>query len=163
MFKSRLCIVLGTIVLTGCGDSIPKLVPVEGTLSLDGEPLAYKSILFLPEEGTAHNGAGGYSNGEGEYSLFAVLFGVTSDYPGCPPGRYRVVVSEPSIPITEADFGPLDEEKEGDEPAAAVGPMSGPATMRIPAVYTSEQTTPLVGEVPESGGVVDLKLTSRPR
>ena len=35
MFKSWIFIVLGTIVLTGCGDSGPVLVPVEGTVTLD--------------------------------------------------------------------------------------------------------------------------------
>jgi len=137
------------------------LVPVDGTVFLNGQPLAYKSVLFLPEGETAGNGAGGYTNGDGEYSLIAVVFGATKDYDGCPPGRYRVVVSEPSIPITEADFGPLDGEEEGDQPAVAVGPLMSPATRAIPAVYTSDETTPLVLEVPESGGVVDVELTSR--
>ena len=163
MLRSLLCALLATIVLTGCGRSIPELVPVEGTLSLDGEPLAYKSILFLPEEGTAGNGAGGFTNGEGKYYLLAVIFGVTSDYRGCPPGRYRVVVSEPMFPITDADFGPLDQEEEGDEPAPAVGPISGPAKTRIPAVYASERTTSLIVEVPESGGLLDLELISPSR
>jgi hypothetical protein len=159
----RVVLCFGLCLLPGCGRSGPKLVPVDGTILLDGQPLAYKCVLFLPEEGTAGNGAGGYTNGEGKYSLFAVIFGVTRDYDGCPPGRYRVVVSEPVIPITEADFGPLDAEEEGDEPAVAVGPVMSPATSVIPALYTSEETTPLVREVPESGGAVDLELTSRSR
>jgi len=159
----RIVFCFGLCLLPGCGRSGPKLVPVDGTVFLDGKPLAYKSLVFIPEEGTAGNGAGGYTNGDGEYSLLAVVFGATKDYDGCPPGRYRVVVSEPSIPITEADFGPFDGEKEGDEPAVAVGPGMSPATRAIPALYTSDQTTPLVREVPESGGVVDLQLTSRSR
>jgi hypothetical protein len=127
---------------------------------LDGKPLAYKCVLFMPEEGTAGNGAGGYTNGEGSYSLIAVIFGATKDYDGCPPGRYRVVVSEPTIPITEADFGPWGDADEGDEPAVAIGPASRPVSRAVPAIYTSERTTTLLLEVPESGGVVDVKLTS---
>lgn len=147
-------------LLVGCGPSSPKLVPVTGTVSLDGEPLAFKSLLFLPEGETAGNGAGGFTNGEGNYALTAVIFGATKDYDGCPPGRYRVVVSEPTIPITAADFGPLDEEEEGGEPAVAVGPTSEPSVKDVPAVYTSEQTTTLVLEVPASGGVLDVELTT---
>ncbi len=157
---TRVILCSGLCLLLGCGRSIPELVPVEGTVFLDGKPLAYKSILFLPDKVTGGNGAGGYTDGDGKYYLLAVIFGVTSDYRGCPPGRYRVVVSEPMFPITAADFGPLDVEEEGDEPAPAVGPSSSPPKIRVPAVYTSEQTTSLVGEVPETGGVVDLELTS---
>lgn len=159
----RVILCFALCLLSGCGRSGPKLVPVDGTVFLDGQPLAYKSVLFFPEEGTAGNGAGGYTDGDGKYSLTAVVFGATRDYVGCPAGRYRVVVSEPSIPITEADFGPLDGEEEGDEPAVAVGPMMSPAMRAIPAIYSSDETTPLVLEVPESGGVVDVELTSRSR
>ncbi len=154
---------LGLCLLLGCGDSRPKLVPVEGTLSLDGKPLAYKSILFLPEEGTAHNGAGGWTDGDGQYYLLAVLFGITSDYRGCPPGRYRVVVSEPMFPLSAADFGPPNVEEEGDEPAPALAPTNSPPKTRIPALYSSERTTTLIVEVPEAGGTLDLKMTSPPR
>ena len=157
---TRVILCFGLCLLPGCGRSIPKLVPIEGTVFLDGKPLAYKSILFLPEKETGGNGAGGFTDGDGKYYLLAVLFGITSDYRGCPPGRYRVVVSEPSIPLSAADFGPLDVEEEGDEPAVAVGPVSSPPKTRIPAVYTSEKTTTLIVEVPKSGGVVDLELTS---
>jgi len=38
-------------------------------------------------------------------------------------------------------------------------PLPGPRT-EIPEVYTSKESTPLVLDVPESGGVVNLELTS---
>lgn len=150
----------GLCLFAGCGPSGPELVPVNGTVSLDGEPLPFKSLMFIPEGETAGNGAGGYTNGEGSYSLIAVIFGATKDYDGCPPGRYRVVVSEPSIPITAADFGPSGGEDDGDEPAVAVGPVAGPVARGVPTIYTSEETTTLILEVPDSGGVVDVELTS---
>jgi hypothetical protein len=148
----------GLCFVAGCGRSGPTLVPVNGTVSLDGQPLAFKSLLFIPDEGTPGNGAGGYTNGDGEYSLIAVVFGATRDFDGCPPGRYRVVVSEPTIPITEADFGPVDAYDEGDEPAVAVGPVSNPVTREVPEIYASEQSTPLLLEVPKAGGVVNVEL-----
>jgi hypothetical protein len=135
-------------------------VPVSGPVSLDGETLAFKSLLFIPDRETAGNGAVGYTDGAGSYSLIAVIFGGTRDYDGCPPGRYRVVVSEPTIPITAADFGPWDDEREGDELAVAVGPVSTPTARSIPSAYTTVQTTTLIIKVPETGGVVNLKLTS---
>jgi len=159
-----ICVLLATVLLTGCGDSGPKIVPVEGTVTLDGKPLAYKSLTFVPAEGTAGNGAGGFTNGEGKYSLLAFAFGATKDYNGCPPGQYRVVVTEPTIPISEADFIPLSgDEEEGDESVVAHAPARNPAKRNFPAIYTSSKTTPLLLEVSKTGGVISIELASPPR
>lgn len=154
-------IVVGTVsLLTGCGPSGPKLVPVEGIVTLDGEPLAFKSLLFLPADGTDGNGAGGFTDGQGKFSLIGVVFGATSDFRGCPPGRYRVVVSESTIPLSEADFQSSRRNANGREPEAAIGPMKPATKSEIPSRYTSAQSTPLVLEVPESGGTLNIELTS---
>ena len=116
MFKSWIYIVLGTIVLTGCGDSGPVLVPVEGTVTLNGKPLANKSLLFMPIDGTSGHGAGGSSGADGKYTLKAVVPGAIRDFPGIPTGRYRVNVFEPII------AGDVSVEEDGDEPAVAMGP-----------------------------------------
>ena len=84
--------------MTGCGDSGPEVVPVEGTVTLDGKPLANKSLLFTPIDDTAGHGAGGTSDAEGRYTLIAVVPGATRDYQGIAPGRYRVSVFEPMLP-----------------------------------------------------------------
>lgn len=154
------CILFALTLLTGCGGL--KLVEVEGTLTLDGEPLAFKSIAFVPEPGTPGNGAAGYSNKEGKYSLLAIISGVTRDMDGVPPGRYKVIVSEPMIPISEKDFEAIKLEKEGDEPAPAIGFPTAPAKQEVPGLYTSSDTTPLTLEVPENGGTLDVKLDSKP-
>lgn len=155
MFKFRVYIVLGTIVLTGCGDSGPELVPVEGTVMLDGKPLANKSLMFIPIDGTSGHGAGGSSDAEGKYTLRAVVLGATRDYPGIATGRYRVNVFEPFI------AGDVSVEEDGDEPAVAMGPGFGSGKSAIPAVYGTERS-PLVLEVPESGGVLNIELKSNP-
>jgi len=123
--------------------------------------MAYKGLFFSPESGTPGNGAGGYTNGEGKYSLTAVVYGVTRDQKGVRPGRYRVTVSEPIIPISDADF----ERAPGtEEDPAAAGTIIDPDSRSrdIPAGYTSRDTTPLVLDVSDSGGTFDLKLTSDP-
>lgn len=147
--------VLVMMAVTGCGGSGPELVPVEGTLTLDGKPLAHKTVFFAPLDDTPGHGAGGSSNAEGEYTLKAVVPGATRDYSGIPPGRYRVTVFEPMFPIDTLM------EDEGDEPVVAVGP--GAATRRpdLPRVYGSDRS-PLVYEVPSSGGVIDVALHSNP-
>jgi hypothetical protein len=40
----------------GCGDSRPKRVPVSGKILIDGEPLAYGSVTFVPDGGRQSTG-----------------------------------------------------------------------------------------------------------
>lgn len=146
---------LGTMMVTGCTGSGPKLAPVEGTVTLDGKPLANKSLMFTPIEGTEGNGAGGTSDAEGKYTLKAMIPGATRDYSGIGPGRYRVMVFEATI------SGDAVVEDEGDEPAVAIAPAMGGGNLEFPAIYGTEQS-PLVLEVPESGGEINVELKSNP-
>lgn len=145
----------GIVVVAGCGGSGPKLAQVEGTLTLDGKPLANKSLMFLPIEGTAGNGAGGSSDAHGRFTLNAMIPGATRDYPGIGPGRYRVTVFEAMI----SDDAPG--EVAGNEPAAAIAPATNDRRSEIPAVYGTGQS-PLVLDVPESGGQINVELKSNP-
>lgn len=144
-------------LLAGCGDRGPPRVVVEGTVTLDGNRLANKGLMFVPEPRTPGQGAGAFTDRDGEYSLIAVVFGGTRDYRGITPGRYRVMLYEPLIPID----GAADDGAESGEPAAAIGLDLKPPKSDIPAVYRSEATTPLLVEIPESGGKFDFELTSK--
>ncbi|MGE0760794.1 MAG: hypothetical protein AB7F89_17115 [Pirellulaceae bacterium] len=150
------------VVLSGCGESGPKLVPVEGTATVDGKPLAFKSVFFHPdrEAGTEGNGAGGFTNGEGKYYLIASVGGATSDQKGCPPGKYTVTVTEPAIPISEKDFDSPQLPAEGAEPGPGLIPGERPKKSDVPAAYTMPTTSTLKVEVPEAGGTVNLELKS---
>jgi hypothetical protein len=79
--------------------------------------------------------------------------GATRDYPGVPPGRYRVIVSEPTI------SGNVSVEEEGDEPVPAIAPEIAGRRSEIPAVYGTKRS-PLVFQVPESGGEINVELKS---
>ncbi|MCA9133135.1 MAG: hypothetical protein KDA45_08270 [Planctomycetales bacterium] len=152
------------VLAVGCGPKGPNVVPVEGKLTLDGDPLIYKGITFVPTEGTEGNGAAGYSNGKGEYKLKAFVTGVTKDFTGCPPGKYKVVVDEPTLPISAKDFNEDGEvvapETDDSEVVVAIAPGMGRTRSDIPPIYRNENRTPLVVEVPEEGGTVDLPLKS---
>jgi hypothetical protein len=141
--------------LSGCGGSGPDLAPVEGTVTLDGKPLANKSLMFTPVEGTTGHGAGGSSDAEGKYTLKAVVPGATRDYEGVEAGRYRVTVFESLI------SGDASGEDEGDEPAAAIAPEMNGQKSEIPVVYGTERS-PIVLDVPEDGGVLNIELESNP-
>lgn len=162
---------LGTAMLVvavvGCGDSGLTLVPLTGTVKLDGKPLPFKSLMLVPSDGTPGHGAGGYSDGQGNYKLRAIVPGAIKDFPGCPPGKYQVVVSEPQIPLSDADFAdPAGQVvAETDEPAPAIMLMDMAPKKQvkgaIPAMYTSNRTSPLTIEVVEGSEIIDLELVSK--
>ncbi|MCC9608656.1 hypothetical protein LOC68_09175 [Blastopirellula sp. JC732] len=154
------------VALVGCSDPGPHRFAVEGTLLLDGKPLPYKSLALLPVEGTTGQGAAGFSKGDGTFNLQAIVPGAVRDYRGCPPGRYRVVIGEPLIPITDdlAVEEPVSED-EGPAPAIAldITPRRRPAKGGIPAIYRTETTTPLIVEVSEGVEAYEFTLESKPK
>jgi hypothetical protein len=80
--------------LIGCGsdeDRYP-LVPVSGTVTENGKPLAGATITFLPDQGNPYNTPGTDSTGpEGNYRLmFRSRTGVS-------PGKYKVAITLPIV------------------------------------------------------------------
>jgi len=160
--KFKVCVLLSVAFLVGCGGSDPKLVPVEGTVTLDGKSLGYKKVTFISAKGTTGNDAWGFTNAEGIYSLSTMVSGtINFEGQGCAPGHYRVVITELMFPPPEADLGPSHGgEKESDESPIAIGPPVSSTKITFPAMYTSSKTTPLLLEVPEVGGKIHVELHS---
>ena len=150
MFRLWICGALGTALLVGCGDSRPELTLVEGVLTLNGKPLANKSLMLTPIGNTTGHGAGGWSDAEGNYTLIAVVPGGTRGYSGVPPGHYRVTV-----------YGPAPSGNASGEGVETIVADFSVRKSGIPAVYSTDQS-PLVVEVPESGGKIDIELRSNP-
>lgn len=159
---------LAAIAVVGCSDPGPLRFPVEGTLTLDGKPLPFKSLTLYPTDGTTGHGAAGFSDESGKFNLQAIVPGAIRDYRGCPPGRYRVVISEPLIPIegsTSADA--IQGEAVGDEGPAAAVAMVQPTRRRaakgdVPPHYLSDATTPLIVEVSEGIEQYEFSIESKP-
>ena len=75
----------------GCGGKVsnqPPLMPVSGTVTLDGKPLSGIMISFVPTGSTRGTGAGGYTDKAGKYELTAMHGGK-----GTPVGQYRVTAA----------------------------------------------------------------------
>lgn len=64
--KSLLAVLLAVMFISGCGSSEPVLVPIQGTVTLDGVPLESGLIRFAPTTGAAPAGA---EIKNGHYSL----------------------------------------------------------------------------------------------
>ena len=125
------------LVLAGCGESGPRLVPVKGTVSVGGKTLTRGSVSLRPdktrdEKGTAE--PAGNIEADGTYTLY------TNGKPGAPLGKYVVLVA-----ATE-DIDPNN-------------PSAAPKSL-IPAKYSSQDTVQFQIEVVESPapGAYDIKL-----
>lgn len=112
-------------MLTGCGGQsteIPdELIPVSGTVKLDGEPKANISVIFNPGDQTTGTGGYGVTDSEGKYTLLH-----RSNKPGVESGEYFVTFSLMGLP----DGSPIPEGKD----AADVG-----AIQLLPEKYTNAE------------------------
>jgi hypothetical protein len=76
---------LGVIAMVGCSDGLPPRIPVSGKVTIDGRPVTFGSVRFVPADGgrqaTAQIGK------DGSFTLTAYTTG-----DGCVPGTHRVAV-----------------------------------------------------------------------
>jgi len=77
------------IAVTGCGDKLGKLAPVEGKVTVNGTPLTSGMVRLWPEQvkpGAAMESIGGIGS-DGSYQI------KTNGKPGAPLGKYKVSIS----------------------------------------------------------------------
>jgi hypothetical protein len=104
------------LLAVGCGSG-PKLIPVEGQVTVGGQPLKTGTVTFHPDTSKGNTAKYphfplGTIDPSGKYSLS------TGGKPGAPPGHYKVAVhaavpsdpkdeySEPRLLIDEANTSP---------------------------------------------------------
>jgi hypothetical protein len=86
-------LMLASVGLVGCGDS--SLVPVEGTITLDGRPLVGATIALEHVDREVEKRVfAGDTDGSGHYVISPVESGST----GVPPGEYRIVIRSVKAP-----------------------------------------------------------------
>jgi hypothetical protein len=92
------------IAAAGCGAGDPKLVPVTGTVTMDGKPVEGVRVYFWPKEikpkMSVNTFAIGFSDKEGKYSLR----GTNGD--GVGAGEYKVTFARPMTPAGKAPDKP---------------------------------------------------------
>jgi hypothetical protein len=120
------------LFVAGCGTSYD--ATVNGTVTLDGQPLTKGNVAFVPVgEGAVANGA---IQSDGAFTLH------TATEQGLAPGRYKVTVVATDPPP------PGDDET--------------PGVLLTPRVYGDVKTTPLVKEVVAGTNTFELPLVSAP-
>lgn len=104
-----------TIFVVGCGGagsvSIDPLVPVGGTLLVDGKPLDGVVVTFSPETGKNNRGGAGKTNATGAFTVTHL----NENKPGLPPGKYTLSYSRMRLP----DGSAAPELKDGEQPDPA--------------------------------------------
>ncbi len=100
----RLCSILFLCLLALAGCTESDIASVEGTVTMDGNPLAGASIMFQPPGGRP---SGARTDEEGKYTL-----NYSGGRKGAIPGLNRVKISTQADPYEDADGNPVAATKE---------------------------------------------------
>ena len=133
---SVLCVVAALALGCNRGPARPKLVPVHGTVTLDGKPLPEAIIRFVPVGSTPGTGASGYTDKYGKYEVLD-----RGGDKGAPMGEYNVSIVKPGVPG---------------------GSNATPGTHAPVMPMGSSQIVSQKATVPEGGGIIDFSLKSKP-
>jgi hypothetical protein len=138
---------LALLLGAGCGDSP---VPVRGTVTLDGTPVAGALVLFLPEGGTGRQ-ASGQTGSDGSFQLTT-----SSSNDGALRGKYKVVVQYSEGPEAPPGGNVKDVMLGLEKAQKAKRP---PPKYVIPERYSNPEKTELRQEVPANGPVTLALVT----
>ncbi|MBN9118755.1 MAG: hypothetical protein J0I06_06285 [Planctomycetes bacterium] len=136
MIRAIHCTLAAALALAaGCADPGPKVVPVRGKVTYNGNPVTSGTVTFTPTAG------GPPATGEiGPDGTFAMTTFKSGD--GAVPGKHKVFIA--------AMAGPNDQLPESRSPTP-------PPT--IPVKYTHPATSPLTADVGDTETAVTFELT----
>lgn len=146
IFSALLALGLFCLCQFGCGSKgdQPELGTVNGTVTLDGQPLAGVAVVFQPDNGRPSRGT---TNAEGKYELIYIR-----QTKGAKVGPHRVE-------IAPSEEGGVEEaEGDGDESSTAGSKPAGKS--KVPARYNSKSE--LNVQVKSGANKIDFELKSNP-
>jgi hypothetical protein len=146
MTRTMPAIALAASLLAGCRSGEPRLVPVSGTLTLNGRPFEGAEIEFMPDPGnTAITPGTDVSGPEGNYKI------MHRNRSGLAPGKYRVVITK-KAQFVQAN---VPEDMKDDPYMVALGRvgLESQHTLADEVKGSFEDR-----EVPEGGGVLDFDV-----
>jgi hypothetical protein len=122
----RIVFVLASVAVIGCGGG-PVTEPVEGRVTLDGQPLTAGTVTFTPQGGRS---ATGFIQSDGTFSLSTF-----ADGDGALPGLHKVSIAGGGTGTPQRP----DFDSDAVKAAAAASP--------IPAIYANPDSSGLTFEV----------------
>ncbi|WP_145309356.1 carboxypeptidase-like regulatory domain-containing protein [Gimesia fumaroli] len=146
-----MCLTLLSICfLSACGANSENskitadLVPVTGTATFKGKPLAGASITLIPQQGESGTQmASAVTNDSGTFELITPMPNVKlEDLKGAIPGRYKVVISKFLMPDGSA-LPPGTTEADA---------MTEGAKESLPPVYSNFEKTKLAADIKKETG-----------
>jgi hypothetical protein len=129
---------------------VPKsFVGVSGVVTMNGKPLDFARVTFVPKEGSNVQGFGGTGSTDstGKYEVRSLAG--EEMVVGVPPGSYKVTINR----MVKPDGTVMN-------PDAMEPPMNSGARSSIPMKYTGTESTPFSATVSSSGGTYDFELKS---
>jgi len=139
-------IALSVLLCTaGCGSNRPKLVPVKGTVTVDGKPIEGALVTFLPQ--FAGQPAIGTTIADGTFTLTTHPHGQ-----GAMPGKHIITVSKVEVTGFLADKDGL---------SGGVAPEGVQQRWIVPKPYSDQKTSKLSAEVTGGMDPVTLALDSK--
>src|SRR5947208_3109488 len=89
LFKSARRLTAMALLLTAGCSPYGKIVPVKGTVTVDGKPASYGMVVFAPDkDNKATVFPQGAIDGSGNFQM------TTADLPGVPVGSYKVFLQD---------------------------------------------------------------------
>lgn len=147
----RRAVTLVSIGAFGCGgdpDSKVALVPVKGTVTLNGKPMANASVSFIPDGNNKNSTAGGDTTGpEGNY--MARYRGRS----GLAPGKYKVTIAPG---VSSGSSSDVSDAFKDDPFMAAEGARAAAASR--PAAKKLEIKGEFDAEVEAAGSTLDFDV-----
>jgi hypothetical protein len=139
----------GLVLLVGCAGSPPPVTEAEGTVLLDGNPLPFAQVEFLPELSRfgAEMNSTATTDEKGHYRLICGY----KQQPGAVVGKHRVLIREAPTP---AEYRGMSGEKQEAAARYAAGLKNRP----IPGQYSTAATTTLTVDVTAAKKTYDFDL-----
>lgn len=139
---------LAVFMLAGCGAGGGPVIPVNGIVFWDNDPLDAATVTFYPEDKSQKTIGSARTGSDGKFVILE-----TKGQKGLAAGKYKVTVSKMKLP-GGAGGGPND-----DPPIAAVTDID--VKNDLPAIYSDPNKTILAYTVTGDGKPIEIKLSSK--
>jgi hypothetical protein len=132
--------------VVGCGSGKPKVEPVRGKVTIDGQPLTEGTIVFHPSQGRP---ALGMVQQDGSYVLTTL-----HESDGALAGEHRVTIEARTV------HGGISAARSVEEELSLAGSSSTPAVVEwiVPERFSRVATTPLMAKVESGQNNIDFDL-----